>query len=233
VMGGLWVDYGLMTTIPGLFAIGEANFSEHGANRLGASALMQGLGDGYFVISYGVGDYLAKAQLQPLDPQVAEPFQQAVQQDIDRLLAISGSKTATTFHRELGQILWEYVGMSRQRAGLETAIAQMADLRQEFWGNLRLGGNGAGMNQDLELAGRVGDYLELGELMARDALDRQESCGAHFREEFQTSEGEAQRDDAAFAHVAVWEYGGEPGKHLRHQEPLVFENIQPSQRSYK
>jgi succinate dehydrogenase / fumarate reductase, flavoprotein subunit len=233
VMGGLWVDYGLMTTIPGLFAIGEANFSEHGANRLGASALMQGLGDGYFVISYGVGDYLAKAQLQPLDLQVAEPFRRAVQQNIDRLLAISGSKTATTFHRELGQILWEYVGMSRQRAGLEKAIAQITDLRQEFWGNLRLGGNGPGMNQDLELAGRVGDYLELGELMARDALDRQESCGAHFREEFQTSEGEAQRDDAAFAHVAVWEYDGEPGKHLRHQEPLVFENIQPSQRSYK
>jgi succinate dehydrogenase / fumarate reductase, flavoprotein subunit len=233
VMGGLWVDYGLMTTIPGLFAIGEANFSEHGANRLGASALMQGLGDGYFVISYGVGDYLAKAQLKPLNPQVAEPFRREAQQGIDRLLAISGSKTATTFHRELGQIMWEYVGMSRQRAGLEEAISQISRLRQEFWGNLRLGGSGAGLNQDLELAGRVGNYLELGELMARDALDRQESCGAHFREEFQTSDGEALRNDAAFAHVAVWEYGGEPGKHLRHQEPLVFENIQPSQRSYK
>jgi succinate dehydrogenase / fumarate reductase, flavoprotein subunit len=233
VMGGLWVDYGLMTTIPGLFAIGEANFSEHGANRLGASALMQGLGDGYFVIPYGIGDYLARAKLKPLEAKVAEPFRQEVQQGIDRLLAIQGNKTATTFHRELGHILWESVGMSRHAAGLETAKTQIAELRQEFWQNLRLGGGEHTMNQDLELAGRVSDYLELGELMAIDALNREESCGAHFREEFQTPEGEAQRNDGDFSYVAAWEYGGATDAHRLHKEPLIFDNIQPSQRNYK
>lgn len=233
VMGGLWVDYGLMTTIPGLFAIGEANFSEHGANRLGASALMQGLGDGYFIISYAIGDYLAKAKLKPSDIDEAAPFQKKVQMRINQLLAISGKKTATTFHRELGQILWEYVGMSRCATGLETAKTQISELRQEFWQNLQLVGGGHNMNQDLELAGRVADYLELGELMAKDALDRQESCGAHFREEFQTTEGEAQRNDVDFSYVAAWEYDGASGAHHLHKEPLVFDNIQPSQRNYK
>lgn len=233
VMGGLWVDYALMTTIPGLFAIGEANFSDHGANRLGASALMQGLGDGYFIIPYAIGDYLAQAKLPSLALDVTVPMQREVQQRLDRLLAIQGTKTAATFHRELGQILWEYVGMSRSASGLETAKTQIAQLRQEFWQQLLVPGTGQNMNQDLELAGRVADYLELGELMATDALTRQESCGAHFREEFQTTEGEALRHDERFAHVAVWEYGGGSGASALHCEPLIFENIQPTQRNYK
>jgi succinate dehydrogenase / fumarate reductase, flavoprotein subunit len=194
---------------------------------------MQGLGDGYFIISYAIGDYLAKSKLKSVGINDATPFQREVQTRIDRLLAISGKKTATTFHRELGQILWEYVGMSRCATGLETAKTQISELRQEFWQNLQLAGGEHSMNQDLELAGRVADYLELGELMAKDALDRQESCGAHFREEFQTTEGEAQRNDVDFSYVAVWEYGGTHGAHHLHKEPLVFDNIQPSQRNYK
>jgi succinate dehydrogenase / fumarate reductase, flavoprotein subunit len=231
VMGGLWVDYALMTTIPGLFAIGEANFSDHGANRLGASALMQGLGDGYFIVPHSIDDYLARTNLQPLDLDVTKPCQQAVAQQIDRLLAIGGHKTAATFHHELGQILWEYVGMSRSASGLQTAKTQIARLRQEFWQQLRVLGTGQTLNQDLELAGRVADYLELGELMADDALARHESCGAHFREEFQTTDGEAERNDDLFAHVGVWEYHPECSR--RHTEPLSFESLQPTQRNYK
>ncbi len=233
VMGGLWVDYALMTTIPGLFAIGEANFSDHGANRLGASALMQGLGDGYFIIPDTIGDYLAKADLKPLGVDVSLPIEREVQHRIDRLLAIQGTKTAATFHRELGQILWEYVGMSRSASGLETAKSQISQLRQEFWQQLRVLGTGQTLNQDLELAGRVADYLELGELMADDALARQESCGAHFREEFQTAEGEAERNDDKFAHVGVWEYNEVPSSSRRYAEPLIFESLQPTQRNYK
>ena len=233
VMGGLWVDYALMTTIPGLFAIGEANFSDHGANRLGASALMQGLGDGYFIVPQAIDDYIAQADLKPLELDATIPTQQEVQHRIDRLLAIQGHKTAATFHRELGQILWEYVGMSRSASGLETAKQQITQLRQDFWQQLRVIGTGETLNQDLELAGRVADYLELGELMADDALARRESCGAHFREEFQTADGEAERDDKNFAHVGVWEYNfGSDASH-RHTEPLIFEHLQPTQRNYK
>jgi succinate dehydrogenase / fumarate reductase, flavoprotein subunit len=223
--------YTLMTTIPGLFAIGEANFSDHGANRLGASALMQGLGDGYFIVPHSIDDYLAKTDLKPLDLDVTRPIQQEVSNKIDRLLAIGGHKTAATFHRELGQILWEYVGMSRSASGLATAKTQIAQLRQEFWQQLRVLGNGDTLNQDLELAGRVADYLELGELMADDALARQESCGAHFREEFQTADGEAERNDDEFAHVGVWEYRSTNS--CRYTEPLRFESLQPTQRNYK
>ncbi len=231
VMGGLWVDYGLMTTIPGLFAIGEANFADHGANRLGASALMQGLGDGYFIAPYAIGDYLATAKLQPLPADLTIPIEREVQGRIDRLLTISGTKTAATFHRELGRILWDCVGMSRSAAGLETAKSQIAALQQEFWQDLRVPSGNQTMNQDLELAGRVADYLELGALMAADALAREESCGAHFREEFQTAEGEALRNDADFAHVALWEYSIEGER--RHEEPLIFDRLKPTQRDYK
>jgi succinate dehydrogenase / fumarate reductase, flavoprotein subunit len=233
VMGGLWVDYALMTTIPGLFAIGEANFSDRGANRLGASALMQGLGDGYFIVPHTIDDYIAQAELKPLELDATIPTQQEVQHRIDRLLAIQGHKTAATFHHKLGQILWEYVGMSRSASGLEAAKQQISLLRQEFWQQLRVIGTGKTLNQDLELAGRVADYLELGELMADDALARRESCGAHFREEFQTVDGEAERDDDNFAHVGVWEYNAASSASHRHTEPLIFEHLQPTQRNYK
>jgi succinate dehydrogenase / fumarate reductase, flavoprotein subunit len=233
VMGGLWVDYALMTTIPGLFAIGEANFSDRGANRLGASALMQGLGDGYFIVPHTIDDYIAQAELKPLELDATIPTQQEVQHRIDRLLAIQGHKTAATFHHKLGQILWEYVGMSRSASGLEAAKQQISLLRQEFWQQLRVIGTGKTLNQDLELAGRVADYLELGELMADDALARREFCGAHFREEFQTVDGEAERDDDNFAHVGVWEYNAASSASHRHTEPLIFEHLQPTQRNYK
>ncbi len=234
-MGGLWVDYHLMSTIPGLFVAGEANFSDHGANRLGASALMQGLADGYFIIPYTVGDYLAATKLEKVseDHPACRQAMDNVRCIIRRLLSVNGKRTVDSFHRELGQILWEYCGMSRNEAGLKKALARIPELREEFWRNVNVLGSNEEFNQCLEKAGRVADFLELAELMCLDALERNESCGAHFREEYQTPDGEALRDDANYAHVAVWEYQGEGRKPLRHTEPLTFEYVIPTVRSYK
>ncbi|MEL6136937.1 MAG: fumarate reductase/succinate dehydrogenase flavoprotein subunit [Cyanobacteria bacterium J06626_23] len=234
-MGGLWVDYHLMSTVPGLFVLGEANFSDHGANRLGASALMQGLADGYFVIPYTLGDYLARNPLPPVDTNddaFAEAEATARARTL-KLLSIQGEKTVMQFHRELGQLVWDSVGMSRDRNGLTTAIDKIQSLRSEFWQNLRVPGEANTLNKNLEFAGRLADFLELGELMARDALAREESCGAHFREEYQTAEGEAKRNDEDFAHAAAWEYQGDETVPKRHGEPLAFENVELTQRSYK
>ena len=235
IMGGLWVDYNLMSTIPGLHVLGEANFSDHGANRLGASALMQGLSDGYFVIPYTLGNYIASTDLPPVDTThpAFDEAENNVQVKVDKLLSIQGNKTVTQFHRQLGKILWDYVGMSRNQAGLEKAIALISELKQEFWQNVTIPGNPHDFNKNLEFAGRVADFLELGELMARDALDRQESCGAHFREECQTSEGEAQRDDELYSYVAAWQYQGEEKTPVLQKEKLEFENVELTQRSYK
>ena len=235
IMGGLWVDYNLMSTIPGLHVLGEANFSDHGANRLGASALMQGLADGYFVIPYTLGNYIATANLPPVDtshPAFIE-VENEVKAKIDRLLNIKGNKTVTEFHRQLGKILWDYVGMSRNKAELEQAIAQVRELRQEFWQNVAIPGDPHTLNKELEFAGRVADFLELGELMARDALNRAESCGAHFREEYQTPEGEAQRNDEQYSYVAAWQYQGKEQTPTLHREKLEFDNVELTQRSYK
>ena len=234
-MGGLWVDYNLMSTIPGLFVIGEANFSDHGANRLGASALMQGLADGYFVLPYTIGDYLATASLPdvPADHAACRATEADVTAHVERLLGIGGSRTPDVFHRALRQIVRDRCGMSRTEEGLREAIEQIAALRVEFWRDLRVPGTGEQLNQSLEHAGRVADFFELGELMCRDALERRESCGAHFREEFQTEEGEAKRNDERFSHSAVWEWRGEESPPVRHEEPLVFENVALAQRSYK
>ncbi len=234
-MGGLWVDYHLMSTIPGLFVLGEANFSDHGANRLGASALMQGLADGYFIIPITLGAYLASTSLPSITldhPEFAAAEAEA-RDRLTRLLSIQGDKTVMTFHRELGQIVWDLVGMSRNREGLESAIAQIQDLRAEFWQNLRVPGEANTLNKNLEFAGRVADFMELAELMARDALHREESCGGHFREEHQTPDGEAKRDDEHFAYVGAWEYCGENRLPNLHKENLQFENVQPTQRSYQ
>lgn len=234
-MGGLWVDYHLMSTIPGLFVLGEANFSDHGANRLGASALMQGLADGYFVIPYTLGDYLASQNLPPVTPD-DDAFRDtaaSVEQRLTRLLNIQGNKTVMTFHRQLGQIVWDNVGMARHREGLEQAIIQIQDLRREYWQNLKLPGESNTLNKTLEFAGRVADFMELAELMARDALYREESCGGHFREEYQTADGEAKRDDDHFAVVAAWEYQGRDRTPILHSESLHFEQVQLTQRSYK
>ncbi|MCC7153456.1 MAG: fumarate reductase/succinate dehydrogenase flavoprotein subunit [Bryobacterales bacterium] len=234
-MGGLWVDYNLQSTIPGLFVLGEANFSDHGANRLGASALMQGLADGYFVIPYTLGHYLAGVKpgnLTPDDPEVLAA-QRAVEDKTRQLLAIKGKRSVDSIHRELGKVLWEYCGMARNRAGLEHAIAKIPEIREEFWKNVNVTGENAEMNQALEKAGRVADFLELGELLCRDALIREESCGGHFREEYQTEEGEAVRNDDKFCHAAVWEYKGENQAPERHIEPLEFEYVHLAQRSYK
>jgi succinate dehydrogenase / fumarate reductase flavoprotein subunit len=234
-MGGLWVDYNLMSTIPGLHVLGEANFSDHGANRLGASALMQGLADGYFVIPYTIGHYLAGAKLDRVaddHPEVRKAADE-VNARIARLLAIRGRRTAETFHRELGRIVWECCGMARNEAGLRAALARIPVLREEFRHDLLLPGSGEELNQSLEKAGRVADFLELAELLCLDALERRESCGAHFREEFQDTEGEALRDDERFCHVAAWEYGGDNRTPLRHVEPLTFENVPLTKRSYK
>jgi succinate dehydrogenase / fumarate reductase flavoprotein subunit len=234
-MGGLWVDYDLMSTIPGLFVTGEANFSDHGANRLGASALMQGLADGYFVLPYTIGDFLA--QVKPGAPAAESP---AVKAALDaaraksaKLLAIKGKRSPTSFHRELGKIMWEYCGMARNEQGLKTALAKIPELRAEFWSDLNVPGSGEALNQALEHAGRLADFLELGELMCLDALERRESCGGHFREEFQTEDGEAKRDDANFCHVAAWEYAGEGARPIRNVEPLAFDNVHLATRSYK
>ena len=234
-MGGLWVDYHLMSTIPGLFVLGEANFSDHGANRLGASALMQGLADGYFVIPYTLGDYLARTPLAPINTE-ADAFSDAeaeAETRLQQLLAIQGDKTVATFHRELGQVLWDRVGISRDRSGLKQAIEDIQTLRQEFWQNLRVPGEANTLNKNLELAGRVADFLELGELMTRDALEREESCGCHFRDEYQTSEGEAQRNDEQFSTVFAWEYKPNDVPPILHPESLQFDAVELTQRSYK
>jgi succinate dehydrogenase / fumarate reductase flavoprotein subunit len=234
-MGGLWVDYNLMSTVPGLHVLGEANFSDHGANRLGASALMQGLADGYFVIPYTIGDYLATSDLPKVGPDhpAFREAEAAVDTRVKKLLSIGGQRTVDSFHRELGKVLWEYCGMARSAEGLKTALEKIPALREEYWRNVRVLGEDASINQSLEKAGRVADFLELAELMCRDALERNESCGGHFRLEYQTPEGEARRDDEHFAHVAAWEYAGEGQAPRRHQEPLQFEYVHPSQRSYK
>jgi succinate dehydrogenase / fumarate reductase, flavoprotein subunit len=234
-MGGLWVDYNLQSTIPGLFVTGEANFSDHGANRLGASALMQGLADGYFVLPTTIGDYLAGAKLTPVPddaPEVAEA-EAEVAARLDRLLSIDGHRTVDSFHRELGHLMWDYCGMERSDEGLRKALDRIPELRREFWSNVKVPGSAATLNQSLEKAGRVADFLELGELMCLDALHRTESCGGHFRAESQTEEGEARRDDENFSYVAAWEYTGQGQAPVLHKEDLVFEYVTPSQRSYK
>ena len=235
-MGGLWVDYNLMTSIPGLYALGEANFSDHGANRLGASALMQGLADGYFVIPYTVGDYLATigpADKLPADAPVFKQAEQKVHDLIDRMLAIKGERPVDDIHRELGHIMWDYCGMSRTAEGLKTAKQKIQSLKKEFWSNVKVLGDSQELNQALEQASRVADFIELGELMIDDALNREESCGGHFREEHQTPDGEALRDDANFAYVAAWEFQGENQPELLNKEVLEFENVKLTQRSYK
>jgi succinate dehydrogenase / fumarate reductase flavoprotein subunit len=233
-MGGLWVDYNLMSNVPGLHVLGEANFSDHGANRLGASALMQGLSDGYFIIPYTIGDYLAGANLQNATTD-HEAFKEAKDQAklrYEKLLSIKGNKTVKEFHKELGNILWNKVGMGRSAEGLKEAIEEIPKLREEYWQNVKVAGEIDALNKNLEFAGRVADYMELGELMARDALHRNESCGGHFREESQTPEGEALRKDDEFTYVAAWEYKDQ-GKWGLHKEDLVFENVELTQRSYK
>ena len=233
-MGGLWVDYGLMTTLPGLFCIGEANFSDHGANRLGASALMQGLADGYFILPYTIGNFLAGVKPGGVGPDHAEfrAGEAAVDDRVRKLLAVGGRRTVMSFHRELGKIMWDECGMSRNAAGLAKALQRIPALRQEFWQDVRVPGTGEELNQALEMAGRVADFLELGELMCRDALAREESAGCHFREEHQTPDGEARRDDERFCHVAVWESAGPDAPPVRHEEPLAFDNVHLTTRSY-
>lgn len=234
-MGGLWVDYNLMSNVPGLHVIGEANFSDHGANRLGASALMQGLADGYFVLPYTIGHYLA-TEFDGAVSEDAPEFKQAeteVRERLTKLINIKGKKSPYHFHRELGKLVWDHCGMSRNRAGLETAIKKIPELREEFWENVNVPGSGSSFNQTLEAAGRVADFLEFGETMCRDALEREESCGGHFREEHQTPEGEAKRNDDQFTHVSVWEYKGENVAPALHKESLTFENVKLSTRSYK
>ncbi|GAB3667319.1 fumarate reductase/succinate dehydrogenase flavoprotein subunit [Actinocorallia lasiicapitis] len=236
-MGGLWVDYDLESTIPGLFVLGEANFSDHGANRLGASALMQGLADGYFVISQTLGDYLAKSPTGPVAEETVKAAVDGVQAQVDRFLSINGDRTVDSFHRELGHIMWEYCGMERTEEGLTKAIGLIQDLKAEFWRRVKVPGTGEELNQNLERAGRVADFIELGELMCIDALHRAESCGGHFRAESQDEDGEAKRDDDNFSYVAAWEWtGGEsdgPSVPTLHKEELVFEYVKPSTRSYK
>ncbi|MCB0479015.1 MAG: fumarate reductase/succinate dehydrogenase flavoprotein subunit [Crocinitomicaceae bacterium] len=235
-MGGIWVDYNLMTTIPGCYALGEANFSDHGANRLGASALMQGLADGYFVIPYTVGDYLAddiRTGAIPTDSKEFDEAEKEVQDRINKLMSIQGSKSVDSLHRRLGKIMWEYCGMARNAEGLKTAISQIRELRNEFWSDVKIPGKADGLNPELEKALRVADFMELGELMCKDALERSESCGGHFREESQTEEGEAMRNDKDFTFVSAWEYTGDPSEAKLHKEELKYENIELKTRSYK
>jgi succinate dehydrogenase / fumarate reductase flavoprotein subunit len=234
-MGGIWVDYNLMSTIPGMFALGEANFSDHGANRLGASALMQGLADGYFIIPYTIGGYLAGTSLEPVSNDAPEfkSSTKAVQERIQKLMSIKGKRTVDNIARQLGQIMWEYCGMSRHADGLEKAQSQLQELKAEFWQNVLVPGSDKDYNKSLEKATRLADCLDFAAVMLADALTREESCGGHFREEYQTEEGEAKRDDANFCHVSVWEYDGEQKPPKLHREPLEFENVELSQRSYK
>ncbi len=234
-MGGLWVDYNLMSNIPGLYVAGEANFSDHGANRLGASALMQGLADGYFVLPNTINDYLASSKLEKCDN--SHPAVQEAEANVDcitrKLLSTKGTRTVDSYHRELGKIMWEYCGMARTAGGLKKALGELPGLREQFWSDVRVPGTGEELNQSLEKAGRVADFFELAELMCLDALERNESCGGHFREEYQTSEGEAQRDDENFSYAAAWEFRGTGARPVLHKEPLAFEYVHPAQRSYK
>ena len=233
-MGGLWVDYNLETNVPGLFALGEANFSDHGANRLGASALMQGLADGYFVIPYTIGQFLSgeirTPWISPDEPEFAEA-ENATRERLEKLMAIKGSQSVESFHRRLGKIIWEYCGMSRNAEGLQKAREMVRELREEFWRDVFIPGDLNDYNPEVEKAGRVADFLELGETMILDALDRDESCGGHFREEYQTEEGEALRRDKEFAYVAAWEWDSEEPQ--VHKEQLTFENVELKTRSYK
>ena len=234
-MGGTWVDYNLMTTVPGLFVLGEANFSDHGANRLGASALMQGLADGYFILPCTIGNYFASAKAAR--PATSHPEFKKVEETVksltQRLLSINGKRSVVSFHKELGKLMWENCGMARSRQSLETNLTRIPELREEFWKNVKVTGTGEELNQDLELAGRVADFLEFGELLCLDALHRAESCGGHFRVEYQTQDGEAKRDDASFAYVAAWEYQGADKKPELHKEPLTYEEVKMATRSYK
>ena len=234
-MGGLWVDYNLQSTIPGLFVLGEANFSDHGANRLGASALMQGLADGYFIISYTLGNYLAGINANQLSSPTGAAFKDAeteVKGTIDQMLNIKGKRSVDSFHKELGNLMWEYCGMARNREGLTTALQKIPELREQFWKGVTVLGGAETLNQSLEKAGRVADFLEFAELMCRDALVREESCGGHFRTEHQDN-GEAKRDDENFCHAAVWEYKGAGNTPARNVEQLTFENVKLATRSYK
>jgi succinate dehydrogenase / fumarate reductase flavoprotein subunit len=234
-MGGLWVDYNLMSTVPGLFVLGEANFSDHGANRLGASALMQGLADGYFVAPYTVAHYLGGTALPAIatDHDAFRESAAAAQARIDTVLAVKGARTVREFHRAIGAICWDHVGMARNEAGLQGAITEIRQLREEFWQNVSVPGEKNNLNPSLDYAGRVADYMEFAEVMALDALERRESCGGHFREEFQTPDGEALRQDETFAFAAAWEFQGVGTRPVLHKEPLVFDEVHPSQRSYK
>jgi succinate dehydrogenase / fumarate reductase flavoprotein subunit len=234
-MGGLWVDYNLMTTVPGLYAIGEVNFSDHGANRLGASALMQGLADGYFVLPNTINDYLASSKFPKVETghEAFAEAEQAARDKLDQLLAINGSRTVDDFHRELGLLLWENCGMARSEAGLKNALEKIPRIRAEFWKDVNVPGSADDLNQALEKANRVADFMEFAELMVKDALNRAESCGGHFREESQTEEGEALRKDDEFCYVAAWEFQGLGNEPLLHKEELAFEEVKLSQRSYK
>jgi succinate dehydrogenase / fumarate reductase, flavoprotein subunit len=235
VMGGLWVDYDLQSTIPGLFVTGEANFSDHGANRLGASALMQGLADGYFVLPNTIRDYLVDGPFEKVaedDPAVVEA-REAVRQRIAKIMSVNGTRSVDSYHKELGQIMWDYCGMERTAEGLRKAIHAIRELREDFWGNVKVLGTPDSLNQSLEKAGRVADFLELGELMCIDALNRRESCGGHFRAESQTEDGEALRQDDEFAFVSAWEWNGDGGQPILHKEDLVYEFVEMKQRSYK
>jgi succinate dehydrogenase / fumarate reductase flavoprotein subunit len=234
-MGGLWVDYNLMSTISGLFVGGEANFSDHGANRLGASALMQGLADGYFILPVTVSNYLAGVKPGGVDESNAEvkAAVSGVKARIEKLMSIGGKRSPDSFHRELGTLMWDYCGMARTEAGLKKALGKIGELKQQFWADLLVTGSGEELNQTLEKAGRVADFFELAELTCLDALHRCESAGGHFREEFQTEEGEARRNDEEFCYAAAWEFSGEPREPRLHKEDLVFEYVKPTQRSYK
>jgi succinate dehydrogenase / fumarate reductase flavoprotein subunit len=234
-MGGLWVDYDLMSNLPGLFVLGEANFSDHGANRLGASALMQGLADGYFVIPYTIGRYFADAKLARVTTEHAavQAAEQEAAARIHQLLAVKGKRTVDSIHRELGKMMWEKCGMSRNEAGLKELLEQIPALRDEFWRDVTVTGSAGSFNQVLERAGRVADFLEFAELLVLDALERRESCGGHFREESQTEDGEALRNDEEYSHVAAWEFQGVDKAPVLHKEILEFEHVHPSQRSYK
>jgi succinate dehydrogenase / fumarate reductase flavoprotein subunit len=235
-MGGVWVDYNLMTTVPGLYCIGEANFSDHGANRLGASALMQGLADGYFVLPYTIGDYLAgdiRTGKIPTDSPEFDEVEKEVNERIDFFMNNNGKKSVDYFHKKLGKVMWDKVGMGRNEKGLNEAITEIKTIREEFWKEVKVPGDKNEMNLELEKAGRVADFLELGELFAKDALNRDESCGGHFREEYVTDDGEAKRDDKNYAYVAAWEYTGEASESILHKEELEFKDIELKQRSYK
>ena len=234
-MGGLWVDYNLMSNLPGLFVLGEANFSDHGANRLGASALMQGLADGYFVVPYTIGNYLAPVmgQRPSTDRPEFKAAEEAVRALTQKFLSIKGRRSVNSFHRELGTLIWDICGMARTEKSLSRALNRIPTLRAEFWENVNVPGENESLNVALEKAGRVADFLEFGELLCLDAFERRESCGGHFREEFQYPDGEAKRDDEHFAHVAAWEFTGAGTKPIRNIEPLVFEDVKPSVRSYK